>query len=438
MSVSCDNSEPEAAFQEKMLAADPLIYLVYAEGLSSVFNSQVVRPLFHRCQEGFEVYLGVFVPLGQIFRRRPRARWRKLCSEMPSEIRARFSMLPSAPTRLRWAWDDALLLRLWLLRKFGHYTRAILQCRGAGMTKMALKVRNRLPGVKVIFDCRGDEVAEFIGRHEVGEDQAKWALLLQKQYDTVVKLQRTAVCEADAICCVSNAMANELSARYGVPMSRFHVIPCCTDVELFRVDESHRARIRDMLGLRDRFVVTYCGSLEFYQLPDQAIRVFRIIRRIEPRAHFLAITTHPEKMRALAMSAGITSEEMSVLSLPPAEVPKYLVVSDVGLLLRHNDSINRVAAPVKFAEYLASGTPVIITEGIGDYSQAVAEHGLGVVVDIEWPDESLTDHLSEFCAIYHQHSQQFRERCFRYAKEHLSWTTQTNKVAKLYDELAHL
>jgi glycosyltransferase involved in cell wall biosynthesis len=306
------------------------------------------------------------------------------------------------------------------------------------MTKMALKVRNQFPDVRVIFDCRGDEVAEFIGRHELGEDPAKWPPLLRKQYDTIVKLQRSAVCEADAVCCVSKAMAKELSTRYAVPMSRFHVIPCCTDIELFPVEESHRTRIRNALGLTDRFVVTYCGSLEFYQLPDQAIRVYRIIRGIEPRAHFLGITTHPERMRTLATSEGIQPTEMTVLRLPPAEVPKYLMASDVGLLLRRTDAINRVAAPVKFAEYLASGTPVIITEGIGDYSQTVAEHGLGVVVNIDWPDKSLADRLSEFCAIYARGGQEIRERCLRYAKEYLSWTVQTNKVAKLYDELAHL
>jgi len=45
---------------------------------------------------------------------------------------------------------------------------------------------------------------------------------------------------------------------------------------------------------------------------------------------------------------------------------------------------NQVASPTKFAEYLAAGMPVIISERIGDFSGMVRHHQLGIVID---PDQ---------------------------------------------------
>ena len=65
----------------------------------------------------------------------------------------------------------------------------------------------------------------------------------------------------------------------------------------------------------------------------------------------------------------------------PSQVSKYLGVGNYGLLIREKSITNLVASPVKFAEYLACGLNVIISEGIGDYSEFVAAHGCGQLVN---------------------------------------------------------
>ena len=51
------------------------------------------------------------------------------------------------------------------------------------------------------------------------------------------------------------------------------------------------------------------------------------------------------------------------------EVPDYLIAADYGLLIREKSVTNKVASPVKFAEYLACGLMVIISEDMGDYTE---------------------------------------------------------------------
>ncbi len=63
------------------------------------------------------------------------------------------------------------------------------------------------------------------------------------------------------------------------------------------------------------------------------------------------------------------------------EVPRYLRAADLGILLRAPDPLNEVACPTKFAEFVASGLPVLISAGIGDCSGFVVEQNAGAVLD---------------------------------------------------------
>ena len=61
------------------------------------------------------------------------------------------------------------------------------------------------------------------------------------------------------------------------------------------------------------------------------------------------------------------------------DVPKYLLTADYGLLLREETITNQVASPVKFAEYIACGLKVIISDHLGDYSKFVETFDYGIL-----------------------------------------------------------
>ena len=66
--------------------------------------------------------------------------------------------------------------------------------------------------------------------------------------------------------------------------------------------------------------------------------------------------------------------------VPHSEVFEVLAACDHGLLLREPTVTNRVAAPTKFAEYLAAGRDVLISPGLGDYTAFVEHEECGQVV----------------------------------------------------------
>jgi glycosyltransferase involved in cell wall biosynthesis len=178
--------------------------------------------------------------------------------------------------------------------------------------------------------------------------------------------------------------------------------------------------------------------LQWYQCPDESLQIFRTLKAIRPNAHFLALTRSVERMKELCRTAGVTDEDCTLLSLGPAAIPRYLAAADVGLLPRRQALTNRVASPVKFGEYLASGTPVILNEEIGDYSDMVRANNVGLVLPATptraWLPAS-TSALATFIDGYIAASADWRRRCEALAEQHLDWKAHVPRVVALYERI---
>jgi hypothetical protein len=127
---------------------------------------------------------------------------------------------------------------------------------------------------------------------------------------------------------------------------------------------------------------------------------------------------------------------MTVVSVPHEEVAGYLAAADVGLLLREPCAVNEVASPVKFGEYLASGTPVILSEGIGDYSNLTRRENVGLVLPILVDEGQVEMLLGPFLSAYGAAPIEWRTRSRRVAQQELDSSFHLPKVAALYDNLA--
>ena len=73
----------------------------------------------------------------------------------------------------------------------------------------------------------------------------------------------------------------------------------------------------------------------------------------------------------------------------PDEVFDYLCIADYGWLVREQSITNRVASPVKFAEYLISGLKILISENLGDYTAFCYENQCGVIIKDELSSPTL-------------------------------------------------
>ena len=422
-----------------------IVYLVRREGLTSVFASQVARRMGAVADAGFEVDVGVFTPLGQWLRRDSRERWHKTLGELPPSLVGRVRRFPSLPSRFDLPMTEARLLRWWLKRNERQLsagtrqiqgrsefrqTVCIIQCRNATVTRMALWARRGLPDVKVIFDCRGLVDHEFL--YERGQTFSTVPHALRRKAEQLGAEQREAALQSDAVFCVSQRMVDYLGREYGVPPEKCLVVPCCVDVALFAAASAQRQHMRAQLGFGDRFVVCYCGSLARYQLPNESLGLFRRIREIVPSAHFFAVTTAPDAMRSAARDAGVPADQMTIVSVGPAEVPQYLSAADIGLLLREQCAVNEVASPVKFGEYLASGTTVIMSDGIGDFSELARRERLGLVLDNRWSKQNSSQRVRGFLEEWMVGRQEYRRRCILNAHAHLDFDAYLPQISAAY------
>jgi len=237
--------------------------------------------------------------------------------------------------------------------------------------------RNRL-----VLDYRGLLSEEYVLQRKIAK--RGWMHRLLR------RLEGWAIRHADLILCVSERLARRALRWRPETAGKILVIPCCYDPQLAKRDEQRVQRLRQGFGLdphRD-FVLTYAGSLSAWNCPEAILDTFRRFRAIDPRTRLLVLTGDlPTAQRTFGGEPGVI-----LRAVPHKEIQDYLAVADLGLLLRERNSVNRVASPVKFAEYLVCGLPVLISPGVGDFTDLVGAEQVGYVLE---PELSLARVVSE-------------------------------------------
>jgi glycosyltransferase involved in cell wall biosynthesis len=288
-------------------------------------------------------------------------------------------------------------------------------------------VKRRDPRLRLLLDLRGDAVGEMAGL-----GLRSWYLVRRWRG----RLTR-ALAAADGLNVVSHRLAELLKTREhwsgGVPET---VVGCCVDTRRFYYDAAVREARRRELGLDGKFVVCYCGAMSHWQRPDALAAAFAAIRAAMPDAHFLVVSPEAARLESELAARGVSPEDVTVRAVPHDEVSPHMMAADVALLLREDTSTNQVASPVKFAEYLRSGLPVILTPYIGDFGRLAAEEDVGAAVEFPIrPDEvvraarTIRDRLAADGDAYRRH-------CSEVAARRLSWDGQLEQLLDLYRRMA--
>ncbi|MFN3482252.1 MAG: hypothetical protein ACK4YX_04440 [Rhabdaerophilum calidifontis] len=218
-------------------------------------------------------------------------------------------------------------------------------------------------GVPLIWDCRGDAVAEteYGGK---GPAAALRRLVLRRRQVELVR-------RADRAIFVSRPLRAMLAPPW--PAEKPAIIaPCAAEGELFRPDAALRDATRARLGLAPATpLLLYAGGLAPYQHLPETIAHFRALHAARPEARLLMLTPDRDAARAMAGA----DPAILVDSVANNAVNAYLNAADAAYLLRAADRTNRVASPTKFAEYGLAGLPIIMSRAIEDCAAAADEAG---------------------------------------------------------------
>ena len=187
------------------------------------------------------------------------------------------------------------------------------------------------------------------------------------------RLERLGYEQSDLVTATTPVASESIKARF--PHVATAVIPSGTDLEMFR--PSRRSRdLRQSLGITDDdLLVGYCGLHGLFQGLEVVLDAAERLRVDHPRIKFVLVGDGPTKstLMDLASAAGLDNVLFRD-PVPRSEVPALLASCDVALVPLAAELPGTM--PSKVYETLASGVPLIVSEGC-EAARLVTTHGVG-------------------------------------------------------------
>jgi hypothetical protein len=278
-------------------------------------------------------------------------------------------VLPMIPKLQFWEWNSVLLFLFCLI-----YRPKNMICRNVMATVLALKMRKMGLLKKVCYDGRGAMTAEW-NEYDV--------VPIESMKKKIFSLERRAVRESDFRIAVSSELIKYWESDFDYKGTSHVIIPCTLseNFQLISHSEDELTGIREKLGYSSEDVIfIYAGSTAGWQSFEILASFLNSV--LEQSKGNKIIFLSKEDQNNLALKERFP-DQVNIKWVKPNEVQNNLNISDYGLLLREQTVTNQVAAPTKFAEYLASGLDVIISPNLGDYSHIVSSEKCGKIVTAE-------------------------------------------------------
>lgn len=185
---------------------------------------------------------------------------------------------------------------------------------------------------------------------------------------------------ADHIIVLTEKLKQDYLENFSVT-TPITVIPCCIDLEKFNGATAHRQKRRAELGVKDEPVFIYVGKAGSWYMVEETFELFRVALDRRPESRLLIVTPDdPDVFLKIAADADVPQDTFSIRSAGFDEVGEWMAAADVALSLIKPLKSKRGSSPVKFAEYLASGLPVISTSGIGDIDKLIVRNEIGTFI----------------------------------------------------------
>lgn len=329
-----------------------MIYLTFNEAPTGIFSSQVTDVINYMNSElNADVRLYSFVSVRNFFSTRKKIR---------SEVRGAV-VIPMLPT-----------MRLWKLNRFTLYfflffaKKRKLMGRSVWATWLALKAKDRGFCTKVIYDGRG----------AVYHESLEYAVIGNKNLVEELKgIEELAVSRSDFRLSVSHQLVQFWNEFYSYNVNQHVIIPCTLSASHLKHEINSAFSLPE--EWRDSVIGIYSGSAAGWQTADSFSNLIRSLMNNQANFRLILLSHDKEGWKNLVNEF---PGRIILHSAKPNEVAGILRKADYGFLVREQSVTNKVASPVKFAEYLAAGLKVIISEQLGDFTGFVRTNDAGIVI----------------------------------------------------------
>jgi glycosyltransferase involved in cell wall biosynthesis len=300
----------------------------------------------------------------------------------------------------------------------------IVHCRSYMPTFMMLILR-LFTRAKFIFDVRGFYPEEMV-------KSGSWTR--NSPFFKVSKvLEKKAFLAADAIVVVTRRQNDGVTRSFEAmnvspeTFSKLFLIPNCADTEKFAACAATREEMRHKFSLVSNTVFIWVvGGVRGVHLPLQVLDFYKAAKTVIGNAHLIVLTQTRDFSETIK-ARGIDDDAFHILSVSSENVPKYLQMADVGLAFidpAHED------IGIKFAEYLASGLPVVTNRCHQEWDSAISSYRAGIVVE-DLSEEGYKVGAQELIRLLSSR-EDYASRCTALAHDNYSLKTAVQRYSNVY------
>ncbi len=189
-------------------------------------------------------------------------------------------------------------------------------------------------------------------------------------------LERWLPALSDSISCASDNL-KKIALRFGVKKDYIFDSPVGADLEKFRpgLDASWVKEKYNIIGE----VILYIGQLHGAQYVDLFIKAAKNILCDYPDVTFMIVGEGflEHKLKKLVSNLGVDDKVIFVGGVKHEDIPYYIAASDICVACFEDTQVTRSKSPLKIAEYLASGKPIVASL-VGEVRKMAG--GVGVLV----------------------------------------------------------
>jgi len=242
--------------------------------------------------------------------------------------------------------------------------RKLIENKSAGSFVVHLREEVLLPETLAVFNKKSNKIFVDIraARIEEIDEYQNQNVLIKKWKICKTRRSLKLLNRACGVFAVSKALKEYLSGYCDV----VEVVPSVA-ANSMNFDSKSREEVRRRLGINpeETLFVFSSGGNAMWQ---KAAETFTFMRE--------------RGYRVLNLSRHQVDEELVMTKFVPFnEMSAYLSASDIAILWRDKSVVNDVASPVKFAEYVCCGLPVITSKHVDQSAEFVRRTGNGAIID---------------------------------------------------------
>jgi len=401
-----------------------------------IFETQVkslLKTVVHRHGDGCQMHFLSLVPIWRVRKwhvewifRKYRCDFQKVkdelraasvnCSFFP--LLAAYPFTSMSPLQLVVALPLAVLK---VLRYVQVHKIDVLHCRSyqAGLIGLFM---HKLVGIPYIFDPRSrwPEERVLVGRWQ----ETSLAFAMWKQIERlVVKNAYTVVVVSEPMVPFYSQHAPKIEVIFTTASASF------SRSETLELTDPVKMALDSLRRMANSHTLLVVSANTFNKWNDleHVLSRYKQIRDVFRNPILVVLTRTPvDVVVSTARESGVPDDEIWVRSFDSDLVASALSCCHYGLLVMPRSVISPLVISVKFAEYLASGLPVICDEYIGGAAQVITEYSVGVLLTDDW-DQNL-ETLICLTASYPTVS----ARCCEVAQRLFSVKVHADRYAELY------